>query len=135
MKEVSAETEKKEKATALKFFEYIGQGKMKEARSLFSTKCRHHNPFLPEGMDALLDGITKMQGSQVAMPNDVRFRMGQVMVDGNMVAIYTTLESKSQPAKGFRQVHLFRFRGNKIVEYWDVTQLPPKNSPHAHQMF
>ncbi|MGH2638095.1 MAG: nuclear transport factor 2 family protein [Rhabdochlamydiaceae bacterium] len=131
----SAETEKREKAAALKFFELIGQGRMKEARSLFAPKCKQHNPYLPEGVDALLDGITKVQGDQQAMPSDMRFRIRHVMVDGNMVAIYTTFESKSSPSKGFRQVHLFRFIGNKIVEYWDITQHVPKNSQHAQRMF
>jgi predicted SnoaL-like aldol condensation-catalyzing enzyme len=131
---ISTEMEKKEKATALKFFEYIGEGRAKDARSLFSGKCKQHNPYLPEGMDALLDSITKVQSNQLSMPGDVRFRIRNVMVDGNMVAIYTTLEVKSRPEKGLRQVHLFRFRGDKIIEYWDVTQNAPK-SPYAQRMF
>lgn len=42
------------------------------------------------------------------------------MADEDMVAVHTELlDSKSRPGLGgLRQVHLFRFEGDKIAEYW-----------------
>jgi len=47
------------------------------------------------------------------------FTVKHVLADGDLVAAHTELlSSKSKPFKGgLRQVHLFRFEGDKIVEY------------------
>ena len=47
-----------------------------------------------------------------------------VLADGDIVAIHTqTLSSISRPNEGgLRQVHLFRLKDDKIVEYWDISQ-------------
>jgi len=34
-----------------------------------------------------------------------------------------------------RQVHLFRFEGDKIVEYWDITQQVLLDMPNASGAF
>jgi len=36
---------------------------------------------------------------------------------------------------GLRQVHLFRFSDDKIVEYWDITQQVLENAPNAAGAF
>ena len=49
---------------------------------------------------------------------------------------YKTQLSSSNPSNGgLRQVHLFRFSGDKIVEYWDITQQVPENAPNAAGAF
>jgi predicted SnoaL-like aldol condensation-catalyzing enzyme len=60
-----------------------------------------------------------------------------VIVDGDFVAVHTQLlNSKSNPTEGgLRQVHLFRFEGNKIVEYWDITQQILPSMPNARGAF
>jgi predicted SnoaL-like aldol condensation-catalyzing enzyme len=69
------------------------------------------------------------------MPGDGAFSIKHVLVDGDLVAVHTTLQSQSNKSVGFRQVHLFRFEGEKIAEYWDVTQLAPAGVPNASNMF
>lgn len=55
-----------------------------------------------------------------------------VLVDGDMVAVYATVGSRAtNKLGGMRQVHLFRFAGDKIAEYWDVTQPLPDQSPNS----
>jgi predicted SnoaL-like aldol condensation-catalyzing enzyme len=128
--------EKKEKEIAQKFFSLLNPDKIEEARSLFAPKCKHHNPYIAPGMDALLDGIMKVQKEGAAdMPTDGRFYIKHVIADGDLVAVHTTLESKSNMSKGIRQIHLFRFSGDKIVEYWDVTQQAPADAPYIPSMF
>ncbi len=69
------------------------------------------------------------------MPRDPIFKIRRVIVDRNMAVVYTTLHSKSEKGKGFRQVHMFRFNGDKIVEYWNVTQQVPKAAKYPKNMF
>jgi predicted SnoaL-like aldol condensation-catalyzing enzyme len=86
-------------------------------------------------MDALLDSMSKVQQSGQMGPSDIRFHIKHVLADGNLVAVHTTLESKSDASKGLRQVHLFRFRGDKIAEYWDVTQVAPADAHYVDRMY
>ena len=70
--------------------------------------------------------------------SDPYFAVKRVLADGDMVTVHTELlNSKSKPSKGgLRQVHLFRFnKGNKIVEYWDVTQVIQSDMPNAANAF
>src|SRR5512136_2757189 len=127
--------ERSEKEVALKFFELISAGKPSDARSLFATECVHHNPYLPAGMDALLESIAQVQkGGELSfdMSENMRLEIKHVMAEGNLVAVHTTVQSTSDKSKGLRQIHLFRFSADKIVEYWDVTQMAPENSPNAY---
>ena len=131
---VSPAQEQKEKETALKFFSLLSPEKLKEARLLFTPDCRHHNPYEPPGMDALLEAIRQAQ-QRTDMPRDGVFEIKHALVDADMVAVYTTLRSRSDQARGMRQVHLFRFEGDRIAEYWDVTQTAPAGVPDAANMF
>jgi predicted SnoaL-like aldol condensation-catalyzing enzyme len=57
------------------------------------------------------------------------------MEDGDFIAVHTQLSSPIPSEGGLRQVHLFRFSENKIVEYWDISQLVPENAPNAAGAF
>lgn len=128
--------ESREKEIALKFFELVAGGRPKDARTLFAPDCQHHNPYLPAGMDALLESITKVQeAGPSGMPGDSQLDTKHVLAEGDLVAVHTTVQSRSDHSKGLRQIHLFRFSDDKIVEYWDVTQMVPEDSPYANRMF
>jgi predicted SnoaL-like aldol condensation-catalyzing enzyme len=132
---ISAEDEKREKNTVLEFFKFVTAGKPKDARHLFAPKCVYHNPYAPEGMDALLESMSKVQQSGQMGPSDIRFHIKHVLTDGNLVVVYTTVESKSDASKGPRQIHLFRLQCAKIAEYWDVTQVAPADAPYVDRMY
>jgi predicted SnoaL-like aldol condensation-catalyzing enzyme len=138
MAETSAKQEKKEKEIALSFFSLIAppKGPMAALR-IFDPKCRHHNPYCAPGMKALFREMAKVQQDMEAneMPLDPVFKIKHVMVDGNLVVIHTTLQSKSKRTRGFRQIHMFRFKRDKVVEYWDVTQMVPKEAKYPKNMF
>ncbi|MDE1871128.1 MAG: nuclear transport factor 2 family protein [Candidatus Micrarchaeota archaeon] len=126
--------EKQEKESALKFFGALGD--IKKARYLFTKDCRHHNPYTEPGMDALLEAIVRVQGDKSMQGNkNATFKVRSVIAEGDMVAVYTTLQSEDKKS-GLRQVHLFRFGSSgKIEEYWDVTQSTPANAPYPENMF
>jgi predicted SnoaL-like aldol condensation-catalyzing enzyme len=135
---MSTKQEKKEREIALSFFRLIAppEGPMAALR-IFDPKCRHHNPYCAPGMKALFREMAKVQQDMEAnkMPPDPVFKIKHVMVDGKMVVIHTTLQSKSKRTRGFRQIHMFRFKGDKVVEYWDVTQMVPKDAKYPKNMF
>ncbi len=130
--------EEREVKSVLEFFELVAAGRPKDARDLFSTDCVQHNPYLPDGIDTLLESIAAVQGAQAkstGMTEDMRMETKHVLVDGDLVAVHINVQSSSDKSKGFRQMHLFRFEREKIAEYWDVTQVAPENSPNASRMF
>jgi predicted SnoaL-like aldol condensation-catalyzing enzyme len=138
MAATSAKQERKERQIALSFFRLIAppEGPM-AALQIFGAKCRHHNPYCAPGMKALFREMANVQQNMKAneMPPDPVFEIKNVIVDGKMVAIHTTLRSKSEKKRGMRQVHMFRFKGDKVVEYWDVTQMTPKEAKYPQSMF
>ena len=138
MKETSWSQEKKEKEIALSFFSLIAapEGPMTALR-IFDPKCRHHNPYCAPGMKALFNEMAKVQQNMEAneMPLDPVFQIKHVLVDGKMVVIHTTLQSKSKRTSGLRQIHMFRFKRDKVVEYWDVTQSVPKEAKYPKNMY
>ena len=77
---------------------------------------------------------SKDMGAQNSEPE---FVVKNILADGDLVAAHTIfLNSKSKPSNGgLRQVHVFRFKADKIVEYWDITQQILPNMPNASGAF
>ena len=119
------------------FFDLVLQGRQREGLRFFSPDCRQHNPYVKGGMEALFDSMAAAQRAAPKYP-DPSFAVKRVIADGNMVAAHTELlSSASKPGEGgLRQVHLFRFgRGDRIVEYWDVTQMIQPEMPDPANAF
>jgi predicted SnoaL-like aldol condensation-catalyzing enzyme len=54
--------------------------------------------------------------------------------EGTLVAVHSKV--RHEPAgRDIAAVHLFRFKGTKIVELWDVAVEAPPDSPNEHGMF
>lgn len=112
----------KNKDIVIEYFKLVQQGKFKEGLKFFATDCKTHNPFAAGSMSDLADA--QMAASKGMDASNIDFSVKNILSDGNLVAAHTQLLfNKSKPADGgLTQVHLFRFKGCKIVEYWDVTQ-------------
>lgn len=128
------------KDIAVEFLNLIGRGRPKEGLRFFAPDCKTHNPYVPGGMDALIDAMiaVQKQGAEGIIKGstaDFRLSVRNVLADGDLVAVHTTLSSSKPSDGGLRQVHLFRFSGDKIVEYWDITQDVPENAPNAAGAF
>jgi predicted SnoaL-like aldol condensation-catalyzing enzyme len=118
------------------FFRLVGEGRPKDGLKYFAKDCLQHNPYVTGNVEALMDSMVAAMKETPSQFSDPSFKVASILEDGDQVAAYTWfLASKSNPAKGgLRQVHLFRFNGDKIVEYWDVTQpITPEmgNAEHA----
>ncbi|MGZ4940251.1 MAG: nuclear transport factor 2 family protein [Halobacteriota archaeon] len=128
------------KVSAVEFLSLIGEGRPKEGLRFFAPNCMIHNPYVLGGMDALTDAMITVQkeGAQGIIKGstaDFKLIIRNVLADGDLVAVHTQLSSPRPSDGGLRQVHLFRFSGDKIVEYWDITQQVPENAPNAAGAF
>jgi predicted SnoaL-like aldol condensation-catalyzing enzyme len=128
------------KEAAVKFLSLIAAGKPKEGLVFFTPDCITHNPYTAGDMDALTDAMIAVQkqgsgGIVKGSTADFKLSIKQVLAEGDFVAVHTILSSSNPSAGGLRQVHLFRFKGDKIVEYWDITQFIPEDAPNAAGAF
>jgi len=121
----------------LEYFKLVGSGKFKEGLRFFAPDCKTHNPFISGSIEKLTDAMIAASKDMNKENKDSEFAVKNILLDGDLVAAHTEfLSSKSKPSEGgLRQVHLFRFKGDKIVEYWDITQQIMPNMPNASGAF
>ncbi len=119
------------KQDALNFLEMVTAGEIDDAYLKFTaTGGKHHNPFFQAGFDALREAMKE---------NHVQFPVKQLAVrhvigDGDLVAVHSHIVLR-EGDPGMAVVHLFRFQGDKIAEFWDVGQPIPEDSPNMDGMF
>ena len=126
-----------QKKIVLEYFKLIGLGKFREGLRFFRDDCKTHNPFISGSIENLTDAMVMAAKDLDTQNEEGEFTVKHVLADGDLVAAHTELlNSKSKPNKGgLRQVHLFRFEGDKIVEYWDITQQVLLDMPNASGAF
>lgn len=128
------------KDVAVEFLSLVGSGRPKDGLEFFAPDCKTHNPYTVGGMNELVDAMiaVQKQGSQGVVKGstaDFKLIVKQVLADGDLVAVHTQISGSNPSAGGLRQVHIFRFNGDQIVEYWDITQMVPENAPNAAGAF
>jgi predicted SnoaL-like aldol condensation-catalyzing enzyme len=123
--------------TVIELFRLIGEGRMREGLRFFDPNCTQHNPYIRSGMDTLIESMASAFKEESAKYPDAEFKVVNFLVDGDTVVVHTQLlNNGSRPEQGgLRQAHLFRFRGEKIVEYWDITQQITPDMPNASGAF
>jgi predicted SnoaL-like aldol condensation-catalyzing enzyme len=129
--------EAQRKSIAIEYFDMIRSGRFKDGLRFFAPDCVTHNPYFAGDMSALTDAMIAANKQGVEQYPNAEFIVRHVLADGDMVAVHTDLRSdRSEPKQGgLRQVHLFRFDGDKIVEYWDITQQLMPDMPNADGAF
>jgi predicted SnoaL-like aldol condensation-catalyzing enzyme len=89
-----------------------------------------HAPTLPNGAAAVR---TAFEAELAANP-DMIVSSAKVIAQGDLVAV--RYHFQASPADlGQAVVDIYRVRGNKIVEHWDVTQAVPATSANSNTMF
>ncbi len=134
-KEKDIETNRKN--TAMEFMKLLIQQKFMEGLRFFSPDCKTHNPYVAGTVRDLLNAMVAANKEMAPKLSDAELSVKHVLADGNFVAVHTQLlNSKSNPAEGgLRQIHLFRFDADMIVEYWDITQQIMPDMPNAAVAF
>ena len=128
------------KEIAVEFFNLINSGKPRDGLRFFAPDCKTHNPYTVGGIKELIDAMSAVQkqGSQGIIQGstaDFKLIIRQVLAEGDLVAVHTQISSSNPSAGGLRQIHIFHFKADKIVEYWDITQMVPENAPNAAGAF
>src|SRR3989344_781990 len=120
---------KKEIATS--FLNLVVSGKIREAYNRYiSSDFRHHNSYFRGDRESLLTG---MEEAEKQFPNKV-FEIQRALEDGDLVAVHSMLRLKPNMQE-MATVHIVRFKGDRIVEMWDIGQEAPKESPNENGMF
>lgn len=119
------------KQIARTFLRLAATGKVREAYERFVDKSfRHHNPHFRGDAEALRAG---MEEAHTRSPHTI-IEIQRALEEGSLVAVHSRV--KHEPAgRDIAVVHLFRFKGSKIVELWDVAVEAPPDSPNEHGMF
>lgn len=87
-----------------------------------------HNPSLPDGKEALKQGVTQWFKGAPKETIDIK----HLGADGDLVYIHT--KANFGP-KAMSVIDIFRIENDKIVEHWDVLQEVPDKSANDHPMF
>jgi predicted SnoaL-like aldol condensation-catalyzing enzyme len=119
------------KQAAIQFLQLVVSGRIDEAYDKFvDMKGRHHNPYYPAGLPALRKGM--IDNEKVYANKHISIK--NVLGDGDLVAVHShIILNPAEP--GMIVVHLFRFSGDKIVEFWDCGQVLTADSPNKDGAF
>lgn len=106
-------------------------GKVREAyRRHVGPGFSHHNPFFRGDDDSLM---LAMEESAAKNPNKI-LEVKRVLEEGDYVMVHSHVRQKPEDLGG-AVVHIFRFQDGCIIEFWDVGQPIPENSPNGNGMF
>ncbi len=87
-----------------------------------------HNPGLPDGPDAAVEGLEPKFQAEGA-----RFEVQRILVDGDLAVVH--LKASRPGAADTAVADFYRIRGGRLVEHWDVLQAVPTTSANDHPMF
>ena len=119
------------KEIAVSFLNLASCGAVREAYEKYiHSDFRHHNPYFRGDRESLLDG---MEQSADKFP-DKYFEALRAIEDGNLVAVQGKVLLRPDMPE-IALIHIFRFKGNRIVEEWEVSQEVPKESPNENGVF
>jgi predicted SnoaL-like aldol condensation-catalyzing enzyme len=118
------------KEAALTFLRLASEGKVNEAFERIAPGFRHHSPSFEGDAEALKAGMAASARDNPLQALDVQ----HALEDGDLVAVHSHF--RQQPGeRGAAVVHIFRFRGDKLIELWDLGQSVPADSPNGNGMF
>jgi predicted SnoaL-like aldol condensation-catalyzing enzyme len=119
-------------AAALDFLRTVAKERNPRAAFAKHVAARfvHHNPHFAAGRDSLMEAMVAAHETHPDTAVDVQ----RVLADGDLVAVHSRVRPDPED-RGLAVVHLFRFEGDKIAEFWDVAQPVPESSPNASGMF
>jgi predicted SnoaL-like aldol condensation-catalyzing enzyme len=116
---------------AVQFLQLVTAGRIDEAYQKYvDMNGKHHNCYFPAGFPALKKAMIDNHKQFPAK----KYTVKNVIGEGNMVAVHAHLALK-QDDNGMVVVHICRFEGDKIVEFWDCGQAIPADMPNNDGAF
>jgi len=124
-------TKQSHKDSAIEFLTLAASGRVEEAYArLVGPGFRHHNPYFRGDAASLKEA---MQANATKNP-DKLLEVQRALQDGAQVAVFSRVRQHPNDLGG-AVVHIFRFEGNRIAEFWDIGQAVPENSVNENGMF
>ncbi|MET8078982.1 nuclear transport factor 2 family protein [Streptomyces sp. NPDC005303] len=123
-------TEYNKKLVTAAFDQLIVRKDLSAIDRYWGPEYHQHNPGIADGIAGAKDGL----GAYFKAFPQLSVSRKRVIAEGDLVAVH----SHYVPAPGERGqavVDLFRVRGGKIVEHWDVLQDVPASSANDNTMF
>lgn len=93
-----------------------------------STDYVQHNPGLPDGPDAAVEGLEPKFRADGA-----RFEVQRILVDGDLAVVHVKASRPGAPDTAVAD--FYRLADGRVVEHWDVLQTVPPTAANAHPMF
>jgi len=107
------------------------QHKTAEAFKLYSIPAyKQHNPFAADGAQPAIDFLSGRFKKFPESKNVIK----RVIAEGDLVVlhVHSTMNAKD---RGRAIVDIFRVKGGKVVEHWDVIQAIPEKARNNNTMF
>jgi predicted SnoaL-like aldol condensation-catalyzing enzyme len=119
------------KESAVAFLNAVAAGQVREAYARYvGSGFKHHNPFFRGDAASLMEA---MEQNAKKNPSKV-LEVHTAIEEGNRVAVFSRVRQKPGD-RGGAVVHLFRFEGERIVEFWDIGQAVPEESVNENGVF
>ncbi len=119
------------KSIAVEFLRLVASGQVREAyRRCVAPGFRHHNAYFKGDAQSLM---LAMEENAAKFPHKT-FELQRALQEGNLVAVHSHVRLKPDD-RGLALVHICRFEGERIAEFWDIAQPIPENCPNENGMF
>src|SRR5262245_37855279 len=120
------------KASATEFLKMAGTGRVDEAYTRFiAPEFVHHNQYFRGDRESLRAAMAEAHRTGPNKAVDVK----RALEDGDFVVTHSRIIRGDPKEPDISVVHVFRFKGDKVVELWDVAQLLSKDSPNENGAF
>jgi len=119
------------KDAAIEFLTLVASGKVRQAfQRHVGPEFRHHNPFFRGDAASLMEA---MEQNATKNPDKI-LEVQRALQDSEQVAVFSRVRQNPGDLGG-AVAHIFRFDGDRIVEFWDIGQAVPENSVNENGMF
>ena len=119
------------KDAAIEFLTLVASGKVRQAfQRHVGPEFRHHNPFFRGDAASLMEA---MEQNATKNPDKI-LEVQRALQDSEQVAVFSRVR-QNRGDLGGAVAHIFRFDGDRIVEFWDIGQAVPENSVNENGMF
>ncbi len=119
------------KESASTFLRLCSEGNAEEAFSKYAKpEFKHHNTSFSEDAEGLKLAIKE---NALRHPQ-TQFEVKQVIEEGDTVVVFSHLQEKPD-TPGYAMVHILRFEGSQVAEFWDVIQAIPESCPNKYGAF
>lgn len=123
--------QEKNKRMVIEFYNKIFQKHDVDSALTYLTEdYKQHNPLAATGRKAFMDIF---KGYFKAFP-DAYSEIKRAAADGDLVFLHVHAK-QNKTDRGSAVVDIFRIRGGKIVEHWDVIQAIPEKAANSNTMF